>query len=91
MITNNNRRYVSCENSIFYREICATYPTDFQGIGDLSVALALEQGNEKYLLFVDKTLLDVENIVSQAIVSSEAKSQEYLFSSATCDVYLIDL
>ena len=91
LITNNNRRMASCENSIYLKEISFIYPTDLQGINDLSTVLTSGYGNGQYLLFVDRTLPEVENIVNQIIDSSKAVSWEYIFKTGTCDVYVINV
>lgn len=90
VITHNNRRYVSCETSLYFKEICATYPTDIQGINALSNACTSDYKNEQYLLFVDKSLSDVESVTDQVMDCLKTKSQEYLFTTGTCDVYIIN-
>lgn len=91
VITNNNTRIVSCDNSIYFKDISYIYPTDLQGINDLSTVFTSDYGNGQYLLFIDKTLPEVKSVVSQVADSSKAMSWECILKTGTCDVYIINV
>lgn len=88
LVTDENRRYASGTNSIYFEKLRATYPTDKDGVCNLPIALE-DYEKDKYLLFVDKWLADMDGVVEQVMDITKAQSKKYLFTTETCDVYAV--
>lgn len=89
LLTENNARFTSCNEAIYFQDGQKVYPTDESGIAGINVALD-EVGEGSFILYVDKYYDDVDSRLNAVKENVNADNSKWIYSTNKCAVYLIE-
>lgn len=88
LLTDHNRRYVSCGAAFYFLHGQDVYPIEEEGIEELGKALK-EVSVSSFLLYVDRSYEDIDGQLCAIKEHVGAEYAEWKYDTETCSVFLV--
>lgn len=89
LLTNNNARFTSCNDALYFLNGQDVYPINEEGITKINAALQ-EINAASFILYVDKTYNSVDEQLESVKRSVGTNKSKWIYSTNVSAVYLIE-